>query len=446
MFDIKSLNDGALDREGRLPIKIDAVRLEQISAEFQNCFRAAPAFCARAPGRVDLMGSHTDYNLGCVLTLAIGRETWIAARPREDRRVRLYSRNIEAEDSFSLDCVVPAPRQAWSNYVRGVASVLQHEGFALRGFDGFIHSTVPMSSGLSSSAALECAAASVFEALDGWKLDPIKKALLCQRAENQFVGVNCGILDQFTSCAGRAGCALFLDCRDLSSRPVKLGAGIRMVICDTKSKRELAGSAYGQRRAQCEEGARRFGVKALREITLKTFNARQGELPPDVAKRCRFIIEENDRVPRLAKALTASDRRAIQQLAADSFRGACDLYEICAPSMHLMMKAMLAAPGAIGARQAGAGFGGCMVAFVEEAKVDTFAAFVREAYFAAARTKAEVYPVDAVAGAGLLPTPNMKQVVQRQLRSAREPEHEITKQKHRITRPCSRHRASSSLL
>jgi galactokinase len=351
------------------------------------------------------MGSHTDYNLGCVLTLPIGHDVWVAARPREDHTVRLYSMALEAESSFQLDHIVPAPQARWSNYMRGVARVLQAEGLKLTGFDGVVHSTVPMSSGLSSSAALECATATVFEALDGWKLDPVRKALLCQRAENQFVGVNCGILDQYTSCAGKEGCALLLDCRDLSSRPVKLADGIQVMICDTKSRRELAGSEYGQRRAQCEEGARKLGVKALCEVSPEQFNAREADLLPEVAKRCRFIIEENDRVRQLAGALEEFDRKAIQRLTAASFDGACDLYEIGVPPMHAMMRAMRAAPGVIGARQAGAGFGGCMVAFVEKTRVGNFADSVRHAYLAATRTQPDVYPVMAAAGAGLLALP-----------------------------------------
>ena len=301
------------------------------------------------------MGSHTDYNLGFVLTLPLGYDTWIAARPREDRNVRLHSVNLEADTSFSLDRLVVDPSQRWSNYIRGVASELKSEGFELQGFDGVIHSIIPMSSGLSSSAALECVTATVFEALKGWRLDPVRKAVLCQRAENNFVGVNCGILDQYTSCAGREGCALLLDCGDLTSRPIKLPASSCVVICDTMSKRELAGSVYGQRRAQCEEGARRLGVNALCEITPLEFDVRERELPPEVARRCRFIIEENNRVLKLAEALTALDRAAIRQLTVASFRGACELYEIGAPAMHTMMKAMLDAPGVIGARQAGAG-------------------------------------------------------------------------------------------
>jgi galactokinase len=380
----------------------ESTRRELVAAEFCRGYDSAPSVWCRAPGRVDLMGSHTDYNLGYVLTLPIGYDTWIAARPHADRLVRLRSLNLATETTFSLDHLVADPHQRWGNYVRGVAQALQAEGLALTGFDGVIHSTVPISSGLSSSAALECAAATVFEALGGWKLDPVKKALLCQRAENQFVGVNCGILDQYTSCAGREGCALLLDCRDLSHAPVKLPNGVQVVICDTKSKRELAGSEYGQRRAQCEEGARRLGVKALREIPLDQYYAREAELPPEIARRCRFIVEESDRVLKLAAALRAFDRAAIRQLTTASFQGACDLYRISAPAMYAMMRAMLAAPGVIGARQAGAGFGGCMVAFVEKEKTDAFAASVKTAYFTDTKTEPEVYPVTAADGAGVM--------------------------------------------
>ncbi len=345
------------------------------------------------------MGSHTDYNQGFVLTLPIGPDTWIAARPRTDRAVRLHSMNLAADCTIRLDHLTPDNRQRWDNYVRGVAHVLSSEGLPLTGFDGVMHSTVPMRSGLASSAALECVTATILEALGGWRLDPVRKALLCQRAENQFVGVNCGILDQYTSCLGEEGCALLLDCRDLSHRSVELPGAIRVVICDTRFKRELAGSDYGARRAQCEEGARILGVTALRDVPLETLDARAHELPPLVLKRCRFIVEENERVLHFASALAALDRKAVQRLTAASFHGACELYEIGAPAMHTMMRAMLAAPGIIGARQAGAGFGGCMVAFVEETSGSAFAKSVRETWFAATQVEAEIYPVDAAAGA-----------------------------------------------
>jgi galactokinase len=373
-----------------------------MAVAFQDKFQAAPTVWARAPGRVDLMGSHTDYNLGCILTLPIDRDVWIAARPRADRTVRLQSLNLDAASEFALDSIIRDAEQPWSNYVRGVAAVLQAEGCALRGFDGVIHGTVPIGSGLSSSAALECVTATVFESLGGWRLDPVRKALLCQRAENQFVGVNCGILDQYTSCVGRAGCALLLDCLDLSSRPVALPSDICVVICDTRSKRELAGSEYGLRRAQCEDGARRLGVKALREVTLAQFQQQEAELAEVVARRCRFILEEHARVMQLADALAAGDRAAIGQLTADSFRGACALYEIGAPAMDAMIAAMRSGPGVVGARQAGAGFGGCLVAFVAQEQAVAFAAVVRDHYLAATGVSPDIYPVQAAAGAGPL--------------------------------------------
>ncbi len=383
-------------------MKPDPQRRDLIATAFLTRFGAPPTVWCRAPGRVDLMGSHTDYNLGAVLTLPIGRDTWIAARPNHSNEVKLHSLNLGTDAAFSLDVSEKPAVPAWIDYVHGVAVALQEEGLPLAGFDGVVHSSVPLSSGLSSSAALECAAATVFEALGDWTIAPVLKARLCQRAENRFVGVNCGILDQFTSCMGQEGCALLLDCRDLSSRAVAIASGISVVICDTKSKRELAGSEYGERRVECETGAGLLGASCLREVTPAAFDARESELPASVAKRCRFIIEEHARVYALATALTTGERPAIGRLTAASFDGACHLYQIAAPPMLSMMAAMLAAPGVIGARQAGAGFGGCMVAFVETGFIDEFAAAVWTHYSAATGTQPEIYPVTAAAGAGLI--------------------------------------------
>ena len=376
------------------------MRRERVARWFEENFGDEPTLWSRAPGRVDLMGSHTDYNLGFVLTLAISRDTWVAARPREERIVRLYSANLDALDSFDLRAISVRENSGarWGDYPRGVAWALMAEGLPLGGFDGVIHSTVPIRSGLSSSAALECAVALVFRALGGWEMSGERVALLCQRAENEYVGMNCGILDQFSSCLGRAGCALLLDCRDLSTRPVRLAEGIRVVICDTKSPRELVGGEYGARRALCEEGAAMLGLPALRDATM----AQAASLSGDVRKRCEFIVGENERVLAISDALAAGDRSAIRRLCAESFAGARDLYEICSPSMSTMMEAMLAAPGAIGARQAGAGFGGCMVAFVETGKTDAFAAAVTERYSHKMGATPEIYAVEAADGARLM--------------------------------------------
>ena len=374
-------------------------RARRIAACFHERFAGEPELWARAPGRVDLMGSHTDYNRGFVLTLAIGRDTWIAARRRDDRSVRVHSMNLDDGDQFLLDDIAPVGGSRWCNYVRGVAATLRDEGLALTGCDAAIHSTVPLEAGLSSSAALECALATVFEALGGWRLTPERKALLCQKAENQFVGVKCGILDQYSSCLGRAGCALLLDCRDLSTRAVWIAGGIRVVVCNTMSPRRLSGGEYAQRRAECERGAAALGVSALRDATPEMLAARRGELPEPVARRCEFIVAESARAESLALALAAGDRPAVARLCAESFAGARALYEICSPAMVAMMDAMLAAPGVIGARQAGAGFGGCMVALVDAASTDAFRAHVQEAYRSATDVAPEIYAVEAAPGA-----------------------------------------------
>ena len=384
-----------------------AARRKRVTEAFEAAYGDRPTLWVRAPGRVDLMGSHTDYNQGFVLTLPIRRDTWIAARPRPDQIVRIRSLNLGGESCFELHTIERDEEHRWANYVRGVAFVLQREGLPLVGFDGLVHSTVPLSSGLSSSAALEVATAVLFRALGGWEIEPLRLAILCQRAENEFVGMNCGILDQYTSLLGQEGYALLLDCRALTHRPIPLPQELSVVICDTRARRELTGSEYGQRRAQCEEGVRILsgflpGVRALRDVSREQFLRYEAQLPPVVARRCRFVIEENERVLRLAEALGTHDRGQIRELMVASYQGARDLYEIGSPEMAAMIEAMESAPGVVGARQAGAGFGGCMVALVEPAQVPAFAEAVRRQYRAITGIEPEIYPEGAGAGAGLL--------------------------------------------
>lgn len=380
-------------------------RKATIEARFVELYGSQPELWSRAPGRVDLMGSHTDYNLGFVMTMTVDRDTWIAARPRGDRTVRIRSLNLEGGGEFSLDQIEHDPAHRWTDYVRGVAVALQQAGYPLRGFDGLVHSTVPFSSGLSSSAAIEMATAVAFQLAGSFTVDPVQMALLGQQAENRFVGVNSGILDQYSSTMGQAGCALLLDCRSLVSRPVAIAPGIAVVICDTRAKRTLVGSEYDERRAQCEQGVRllqRFypQIAALRDVTLEQLAAHEQDLPPVVAKRCRFIVEENQRVLDLAEALPAGDLARLAALFAASYAGARNLYEIGAASMQAMMEAMLAAPGVIAARQAGAGFGGCMVALVHVSQAEAFSAHVQQGYVAMTGIEPAVYSVDASPGAG----------------------------------------------
>ena len=376
--------------------------------EFERRFGAAPEYWTRAPGRVDLMGSHTDYNDGFVLTMTIDRDTWVVAQPRTDRIVRVFSLNTDDGGEFGLDHIEHDAERLWPNYVRGMAQVFQEADYALQGFDAVLHTTVPVSSGLSSSAALEMAVGRMFEAISGLTIDAVDLALLGQRAENLFVGVNCGILDQYTSALGRAGCALLLDARSVTSRDVPIAPGIHVVICDTRAERALAASQYGLRRAQCEEGALILGaaiphVSTLRDLSLGQFNAHVSDLDPVVAKRCRFIVEENARVLAMADALsiwrprtcTVADCRLVCRCREISMRLWCRKW-------RAMMEAMLSGPGIIGARQAGAGFGGCMVAFVESHALDAFAAHVEVAYQAATGVQPMVYAVQATEGAGVL--------------------------------------------
>ncbi len=377
-------------------------RYNLIASVFRRRFDTEPEFLVRAPGRVDLMGSHTDYNLGHVLTMAISRDVWIAGRVRLDPIVRVYSIGLDSEQSFDLRSLTLGVRTGWADYVRGVAAVLASESLPLRGFDAVIHSTVPIGSGLSSSAALECATATAFQLTGGWKIDPARMARLCQRAEHEWAGVNCGILDQYTSCFGQVDSVLVLDCRTVSHDCWSIKSGLDVFICDTRSKRELVGSEYSSRRAECEEGARHLGVGALCDATIQDLMKHKETMPAEVFRRCRFILEEDARVRPMAEALASGDEIGIGSLCRESFLGARDLYEICAPSMHAMMDAMINAPGAVGARQAGAGFGGCMVAIVRQEQAQAFAESMRSRYLASTGIEAGVYAVRGAGGANVV--------------------------------------------
>ncbi len=378
-----------------------------IESEFKKVYNSKPQTWVRAPGRVDLIGTHTDYNLGFVLIQAIDRDTWIAAAPREDDVVRITSLNAPGRSEFELSSIERDTVTPWSNYVCGVAHILQQEGYRLSGFDGLIHSTIPFGSGLSSSAALEVATAVLFEALSDWRIEPLERALLCQRAENEFVGVNCGIMDQYASAMGKKDSLLLLDCRSITSQIKPIAPGMHIMVCDTRAERTLAGSAYQERRSQCERGVQILsgfdpGVQSLRDVKLELLNAHRTDMEPVVYNRCCFVIEENQRVLAIADDVTTGEHEQAGKMMLESFRGARDLYEIVSSEMIAMKEAIMSAPGALGTRGTGAGFGGCMVALVAQGHLQSFEEHVFKAYKDSTGIEAPIFPVSAVDGASLL--------------------------------------------
>lgn len=390
-------------------MKSSEQRTQTILEEFQRHFDQAPTLLAIGPGRVNLIGEHTDYNDGFVLPVAIKRDIRIALRPRNDRRVRVFSLEYGDLYEFSLDELRYNQEILWTNYVQGVAWVLQELGVPLRGFDGVISGNVPRASGLSSSAALEVATATAFLAASDQTgtLDPVKIALAAQRAENQFVGVNCGIMDQYISVLGQEGQALLIDCRSLEYQLVPVPKEAALVIGNTKASRSLASSAYNERRRQCEEGVTALqavlpDVRALRDVTSAQLEQYKHLLSETVYRRCRHVVSENERVLQAVDALRTSDLTTMGQLMNESHRSLRDDYEVSSAALDAMVDAMRSAEGVYGARLTGAGFGGCAVALVQPGREQAVADAIFEKYPKAANIWPEVYISQAGPGAQLV--------------------------------------------
>jgi len=342
----------------------------------------------RAPGRVNLIGEHTDYNDGFVLPAAIDLATWVAAAPRDDRRVRIHAGNLDAAASFALDDPDPRPSRAWSDYPRGVALALERAGHRLRGADLLLHGEVPIGAGLSSSASLEVATAWALLDLAGMTPDRGEVARLCQRAENEFVGTRCGIMDQFASVHARAGHALLVDCRSLASRDVLLPPDVALLVCDSMVKHALAGGAYNRRRAECEEGVRILarvvpGLRALRDATASDVERQRGEMRDDVYRRCRHVVAENQRVLDAVAALEARDLRAAGALLCASHESLRRDFAVSCPELDLLVAEATALPGVFGTRMTGGGFGGCTITLVAARRAQDAAAALAERYRAA---------------------------------------------------------------
>ena len=368
--------------------------------EFCRRYGMKPAIVTRAPGRVNLIGDHTDYNDGFVLPMAIDREVWIAVRPRDDRRVAVHSLDFDEDASFALDDG-SARTGGWVEYVRGVAWALEENGRPTRGWEGVAAGDVPVGAGLSSSAALELAAARTFAAVTGSVWQPVAMARLAQRAENEWVGVNCGIMDQLISAAGATGHAVLIDCRSLEMRSVRIPDSAAVVVLDTGTRRGLVESAYNERRSQCEQAAHFFGVPALRDVDLVTFESRQEELDPVTRRRAAHVIGENARTVLAAELLERGDLWAVGALMDRSHASLRDDFEVSRPELDTMVQLAQNEEGCFGARMTGAGFGGCAVALVDRGRAATFARNVARAYTEAVGLQPAVYVCAASHGASV---------------------------------------------
>lgn len=375
--------------------------------KFKSHFNAQPRVF-RAPGRVNLIGEHTDYNDGFVFPMALDNYTTVAISPRDDRALKIWSENMAEMTAVDLNDN-ESRRGHWSDYVAGIARMLELEDFELPGANIYLESDVPVGAGLSSSAALEISSAlALLSTVDG-KLSAAELAKLGQRAENQFVGMNCGIMDQFISVHGEKDHALFLDCRTLDYQQVPLPSGqIRVVICNTRVKHELGYSEYNKRRAECERGVHIMiadfpGIKALRDVSLQQFQQVKNKLPDIVGKRCRHVISEDERTLESIDALNKNDLQRFGELMNASHDSLRDDYQVSCKELDIMVEEARALPGVLGARMTGGGFGGCTVNLVQVDQAENFCAEIEKRYQSAAGIKPKIYISSPSQGAHEMP-------------------------------------------
>ena len=380
------------------------MRPPEIVQQFEKLFGQRPRLF-RAPGRVNLIGEHTDYNDGFVMPAAVGFSTYVAIAPRSDRKLLIHSQEFHDHFEFNLDRLPTRRPGTWCDYVLGVASILQQNGCSLHGANLLVHGEVPIGAGLSSSAAIEVASALALLSSTRTRPPLSEIAKLCRRAENEFVGARVGIMDQFVSCMGKAGHALLLDCRSLEFNFAPIPPGISLVVCNTMVKHDLATGAYNQRRAECEEGVRYFakrnpGIRALRDVSIEVLEQHAKDLPPTIFKRCSHVIQENQRTLEAAESLRENALVKLGRLMGESHRSLRDLYEVSCRELDTMVEAAQDLPGFVGGRMTGGGFGGCTVNLVRDANAKEFALQIANRYHKTTGIVPQTYRCAAVDGAG----------------------------------------------
>jgi galactokinase len=371
---------------------------QAVLAAFQARIGHPAAIFARAPGRINLIGEHTDYNEGFVLPMSINRAVHIALAPRDDDIVRVISLDFDAEHTFRLGDWRGEQHPHWTRYPRGVMWLLTEQGHTLPGVDLVMGSTLLIGGGVSSSAAVEMAMVEALLTLLGQERTQREKALMGVEVEHRFVGIPCGVMDQMASALGDAGHALLIDCRSLETALVPVPEQAAVVVMDTAKKRGLVDSEYGLRRAQSEEGARLLGVKALRDVSVQELPAKLPTLPPLIRQRVRHVVTENDRTLRAVAALRGGDLAEAGRLFNASHASLRDDYEVSCRELDAMVEIAQAQPGCYGARMSGGGFGGCAVALVERERVAAFIAAVAPAYQARTGLTPDLYAVQPSPG------------------------------------------------
>jgi len=379
---------------------------------FEQAFQQAPTLMARAPGRVNLLGEHVDYNEGLVLPAAIDRAVYLYASPRADDCLELNA--IDLDDRVSLRlCDLElkidrfgSPLPAWALYPAGVAWSLRQAGLEAGGMQAAFTSEVPIGAGLSSSAAIEVAFAVAWQALGGWQVDPIQLARLCQRVENAYVGVSSGLMDQFASICGVEDHALYFDTRSLEWQPAPIPEGLSLIIADSGQRRSLADSKYNDRRRACEqavEALRRFlpGIHSLRDVSATEFAAYSDYLDEIPRKRAEHVVKEIQRVRTALSAMLRGDRQSLGALMYSGHNSLRLLYEVSTPELDILVELTRGLPGCVGARMTGAGFGGCTVNLVETAQAEAFIEGLKAGYLAATGSQAAVYLCRASRGASV---------------------------------------------
>ena len=372
-----------------------------IVTTFNENFDQAPTLLARAPGRVNIIGEHTDYNDGFVLPAAIDRAIFVAARPRSDSTVRLVSVDFNDEATFSLDDLDNPDLPGWTKYPRGSLWWLRENGYPVPGFDAVMGGDIPLASGLSSSAAVEVVMIELGLALAGGEMTQVDKALAALKVEHDFIGLPCGVMDQMASAMGVDGHALLIDCRSLVTQPIPVPSGASLVIMNTTKKRGLVDSEYAARTEQCNAAAVKLGVAALRDATLEQLEAAKDDLGDLLYRRARHIITENDRVEATITALAVDDLDAVGELLRASHASLRDDYEVSCRELDVISDLANAQPGCYGARMTGAGFGGCAVALVRDDAVAAFVDAVAPPYTEQTGLTSEIYVCQAAAGSGV---------------------------------------------